>query len=230
MQLKNSAIIIIVYNTSALIIKQLECIKKYCQDDSYDIIIVDNSTIQEVSESVEYHSKECIYLKTNASSQYGSSSHAFAANLAYMKFRDDYQYFFYLDHDCFPIKPFSIVKTLNGKSMAGIGQQKSKLYYWPGCLMFMRSTHGIDFSPLPGLDTGGSLYKLMEKYGKDDLIFFNEKHVQNPEFNKSFYNFYSLINNGTFMHFVNGSNWNKSESHDERLNSLINELDRICKK
>lgn len=222
-------IIIIAYNEPDLIIKQIELTKRFCKDN-HDLIIVDNSEKKEAIEAIKYHAdlNNIMYMKTHAASVNGSSSHSFAANLAYEKFMDSYQYFFYLDHDCFPVKPFSIVKTLNGKSMAGIGQQKSKLYYWPGCLMFVRSTRGIDFSPLPGLDTGGSLYRFMEECGKDDLIFFNEAHIQNKHFEKSTYNFYALINDGMFMHFINGSNWNEKEQHKERLNSLFNILTELC--
>ena len=87
----------------------------------------------------------------------------------------------------------------------------------------------VDFSTQPGLDTGGMLYQVIERYGERKCLFFDEVHVQNSEFNKSFYNFYSMINNGQFMHFINGSNWNKSEHNEERINSLLNTLETIAK-
>lgn len=229
MPLKNSAIIIITYNTSALIAKQLDLVKKYCEDE-HDVIVVDNSDAPEAIDAIRYHAslRDCVYVKTQSSSRGGSDSHSFAANFAYGMFKDDYDYFFFLDHDCFPVRPFSIQKELHGKMMAGIGQEKKELYFWPGCLMFKKEVQDIDFSPLPGLDTGGSLYRTMKSLGKNNLIFFNEVHVENPGFKKTMYNFYSLINHRMFMHFINGSNWNNKGHHQERLNSLFNILDQLC--
>ena len=40
----------------------------------------------------------------------------------------------------------------------------------------------VDFSPEPGLDTGGKLHFLVEMYGMDRVVQFNEKYVQNTEF------------------------------------------------
>jgi hypothetical protein len=68
------------------------------------------------------------------------------------------------------------------------------------------------------------LYKVIERYGKAGVRFFNETHHQNPHFTKSFYNFYTTLNDGMFMHFVNASNWAGSEANEERINSLINIL------
>jgi hypothetical protein len=85
----------------------------------------------------------------------------------------------------------------------------------------------IDFSVNHelGLDTGGNLYKIVEQ-AKDDIIFFNEIYNENPEFTKNMYNFYALINDGMFMHFINGSGWNKVGHQEERINSLLNILDK----
>jgi glycosyltransferase involved in cell wall biosynthesis len=228
-QIKNTAIVIVVYNTDKFIKKQIELIKRFCQD-KFDIIIVDNSTIPSVINSILHivSKTDCIYVKTNASSQWGSDSHSFAANFAYSKFKDEYAYFFYLDHDCFPIKPFSVVEVLKDYCIAGIGQAKSKTYMWPGCLMFIPD-EDINFSPSHefGLDTGGMLYKILEK-SPNSVLHFKEVHEQNPEFTKSMYNFYATINNGMFMHFINGSGWNKANANEERLNSLLNILEKKC--
>jgi hypothetical protein len=164
------------------------------------------------------------YLKSNSSSQGGSQSHSFAANLSQVVFGDSYELFFYLDHDCFPVKDFSVSETLGDLGlMAGVAQAKAQTYLWPGCLMFKRGIGEIDFSPLPGLDTGGGLYKLVNKHG-DRIVYFSEEYEENPEFQKGKYKFYSLINDRTFLHFINGSNWNNSNDHRERINSLINIL------
>ena len=81
----------------------------------------------------------------------------------------------------------------------------------------------VDFSTCSqyGLDTGGMLYKVIDKYGKDKCVFFNEAYHQNNQFTETFYNFYSMLYNETFMHFVNSSNWAKSEKNEERINTLL---------
>lgn len=229
-------IVIVTYNTAALIVKQVECIRKFCKD-IHDIIIVDNSTEQSAIDAIQYYNQSlgCQYFKTNASSRNGSESHAFACNLAYNKLKDEYKYLFYIDHDNFPVKDFSIVEILNDKVIAGLGQGgKEKDYFWAGCVMFDNSQvdHAdIDFSTNKQyrLDTGGNLYKVIDKYGRDKCVFFNESYHQNPQFTETFYNFYSMINNETFMHFVNSSNWNKIEKQEERINSLLNILEEKIK-
>lgn len=223
----NTAIVIVVYNTDKFISKQIELLHRFCKD-KFDIIVVDNSTITEIVNSILYKISKtnCLYLKTNASSQWGSDSHAFAANVAYNQFKSEYEYFFFLDHDCFPVKPFSVKEVLGANVIAGIGQAKSRTYVWPGCVMF-KPNDEINFGASHefGLDTGGLLYKIVEP---GPTLFFDEVHEQNPEFNKSMYNFYASINQGMFMHFINGSGWNKTAAQEERLNSLLNILEKKC--
>jgi glycosyltransferase involved in cell wall biosynthesis len=220
------AVVIICYNNPRLLTPQIKLLRKYCTDKP-KIIVVDNSTDQEAIDAIEYYCKQLKVrrIKTKASSHNGSDSHSFAANVSYLMLKDKFDYFLYLDHDCFPVKPFSIVETLGKNLFAGIGQQKSKLYLWPGCFMF-KTMEGIDFSPSHefGLDTGGNLYKLIEA-NPNKTLFFDEVYEQNPGYNKSIYSFYAMINKGTFCHFINGSNWNYQETNEERINSLLNILE-----
>lgn len=221
-------IIIVTYNNHNLLRRQIARIKRHCKD-FHDIVVVDNSTDKEQIKHIKYVAtlNDCVYLKTNASSSNGSGSHAFAANVSWQKFKGDYTHFFYLDHDCFPIKDFSVVDILGDKVIAGIGQTKSKTYLWPGCLMFKNGLD-IDFSVSHELklDTGGMLYKIIEQ-APDDVIYFDEVHAENPEFTKNMYNFYALIMDGTFMHFINGSGWNAVGNQEERINSLMNVMDKL---
>lgn len=220
-----TAIIVITYNNHHLFLPQIHRIKKHCKDD-YEILIFDNSTNHETIRFIEHHCDKLGIkrIKTNASSSNGSASHCFSAQLSYTMMKDHYDLFLYLDHDCFPIKDFSVKEILGNKLIAGIGQQKSKTYLWPGCLMFKRMNE-VDFGTNHefGLDTGGNLYKIIEQH-PNDVIYFDEIHTQNPEFTKTMYNFYALINEGMFLHFVNGSGWNNVGHHQERINSLLNVL------
>lgn len=229
----DTAIIIITYNTSRFIKKQVECIRKFSKE-LVDIIIIDNSFDDDAIKSIKYYNDSelhCKYYKTDATSRNGSDSHSFAANAAYMMYKAEYKFMMFLDHDCFPVKPFSIKEMLSGHVATGLGQRKGELeYFWAGCFMFDNENIDrtlINFSTNHelGVDTGGMLYLLIKKYGKEQCPFLNERHVQNPNFNKSFYNFYAEINDGMFMHFINGSSWNPSEGNEERINSLINILD-----
>ena len=229
---KELAIVIVVYNNADLVIHQINCIRKFCKDDC-DIIVIDNSDKQEVIAPIRYHAIKmgCEYIKTQSSSRNSSSSHAFASNLAYRKFAGMYNYYFFLDHDNFPLRDFSVKEILKDKVMAGLGQVKpsGKKYFWAGCVMWDANkvdSELIDFSPNKqyGLDTGGNLYMVIDKYGDDACVFFNEVHHENPNFTKSFYNFYAEINDSMFMHFVNSSNWANSNDNQERINSLVNIL------
>lgn len=224
-----TGIIIVTYNIpSSVLLLQIECIRKYCQDEEYEINIIDNSNIPEIADAIHFHcyNQQIKHYKTYSDSAWGSSSHAFAANFSYHILGDRYNRLIYFDHDLFPIKPFTADGVLEGHILAGIGQQKSKTYLWPGCL-FIDDTHTrnmVDFSVDHelGLDTGGNLYKIIERYGKDNVKFFDEKYCENPYFTIPPYNYYALINDGMFLHFVNASNWNNVNGNEERLSSLIN--------
>ncbi len=220
-----TAILIIFYNNFEFLIRQHEHLKLFCKDE-YELIVVDNSSDEVQSEAIRWHAENLglEYVRTKAASVNGSQSHAYAANFVYWRYKDKYDILFFCDHDCIPVKPFSPSEILKDKLMAGLGQiREGKKYYWPGCFMFKTSVP-VDWQMIPGFDTGGATYKAIELVGEDCCIFFDEAYVQNPCFNKSQYDFYSLIHNGTFMHFINGSNWANSADNAERLNSLFNIL------
>lgn len=222
-------IVIIFYNNPEFLLRQYATLKATCKE-KYDLLVVDNSTDKKTIEAIKYHSQRLglNYTKTNASSANGSDSHAFAANLALQKFRPHYSTLFFLDHDCFAIKPFKPSEILGDKYlMAGLGQQNDK-YYWPGCFM-VNCNVVVDFSPRPGMDTGGGTHKTIAEF-KEQCLFFDETYQQNPHFTKSKYDFYALLNGGMFMHFINGSNWNNTADNEERLNSLYNILENYFSK
>jgi len=220
-------IVIITYNLpSEVMILQIEAIRKFCKDD-FEINIVDNSSEREAAEALKYHAGllGVNYRKTYASSKNGSQSHAFSANLSYQIYKDSYPILFYLDHDCIPVSVFSCEEILGDKLIAGLGQGSEKPYIWPGMFFFRNDKIDkslIDFSPCSGKDTGGNLWKLVEKYGQDQCVFFNETYHQNPYYNGLMYSSYSMINNQMFIHYTNSSNWNPVSDNAERINSLIN--------
>lgn len=222
-----TGIVIITYNILAdVFILQVEAIKKFCRDQ-HEIIVVDNSYKEELAGAICYHATRlsCRYKRIKASSRDGSDSHAWAANYIYGQIAGKYSKYAFFDHDLIPVKPFSVEEILKKKFIAGIAQAKTKKYLWPGCLMFDADAIpvDIDFSPNSefGLDTGGNLYKVVEEIGDKNCEWFNEVPHQNPHF-RGKYDFYNMINDDMFIHFVNGSNWNDEKRNAERLNSLIN--------
>jgi len=232
MEKKNLAIVIVTYNIADLITKQIECVRRFCKDVDYEIIVVDNSDDDVAAKAISYYisNLNVLYLKTHSSDHNDSKSHAFACNVSYLKYKDWYKLFFYMDHDLFPIKDFSVADILKEHAMAGLGQPKNKVYYWPGCVMWNNEStdnHLIDFSVNHelGLDTGGNLYKAIEAHGKEHCMFFDEKYYENPLYHESFYNFYATMNNDMFMHFINSSNWNPVVDNKGRVSSLLHILE-----
>jgi glycosyltransferase involved in cell wall biosynthesis len=232
MEKKKLGIVIVTYNIADLITKQVECIRRFCKDDDYDIIVVDNSDDTEIATAINYYisSLDVVYLKTQSADHNDSNSHAFACNVSYAKYRNKYKMFFYMDHDLFPVRDFSVAEILKERAMAGLGQAKSKDYYWPGCVMWNNESTDnslIDFSVnhALGLDTGGNLYKAIESHGKEWCAFFNEKYYENNFYKETFYNFYATINDDMFMHFINSSNWNPVVDNKGRISTLLHILE-----
>jgi len=220
---------IITYNIDPTVfLLQVSAIRRFCTDEC-DIHVVDNSSDKELATAIKYHCDDLgiEYKRTKSGSKNSSDSHTFALKFAYDMLRDKYDYFLFLDHDCIPVKPFGVVDTLGTKLMAGIGQGRPPyVYLWVGCL-FM-NTSGIDkslvdfsFSHQLHLDTGGMIYKLIEKYGHENFIFFDEVYCQIDGFDGK-YGYYSLISDERFLHMVGGSNWEGIDRHTERMNALIN--------
>lgn len=221
--------VIVTYNISSeIFLLQVAAIKKFCKDD-FTIEVIDNSSDLEKAEGIRYHCSVLglNYMKTFGGGM-GSASHAFSANFAYGRLKDSYDLFFFADHDVIPVQAYSVVEILSGGHvMAGIGQGTKKKYLWPGCVMWDRhrvKDDLIDFSTNSefNLDTGGNLYKVVEEYGMESIVFFNESYHQNPYYQSKDYGHYAMINNEMFMHFTNGSNWARKERHDERINALLN--------
>lgn len=220
-----TGIIIIFYNEPEFLIHQHRLIKQFCKDE-YEFICIDNSSDEKASDAIKYHAQGLgvRYVRSNASSRNGSDSHAFAASLSYNMFKDRFERLLYLDHDCFPVKEFSVKDILSHNNiLAGIEQVRNdRKYLWPGCLAISNKVT-VDWLMVRGLDTGGGTWKIIEQWPYA-IKYFDEKYEQNPGFTKSNYDFYSLLNEGTFMHFINGSNWAASPFNRERINSLLNLL------
>lgn len=260
------AFLIIGYNVSSFIEPQTKCIKRFCKDEQYDIIVVDNSSSEVLRANLEkqcgvldvkYFKIESDIVKPKKIDP--SHDHAFALRYAFNKFKNEYDYIFFLDHDLFPIKEFSVAEFLklnteNKLIAAGLPQGSNKHFFWAGCfLLNMRDVDLSligDFSPnySLGLDTNGDTYKLLEVYNKDRFCFFTEEFIMNNRFlniisNKQDemrqnngsdvndpYKEYQLIADGTFLHFRGSSNYVNCILYGERMGSLFNVLNEKISK
>lgn len=214
-----TGIVIITYNRPDILPLQLGAIQDFCMDE-HEVIVVDNSTdevaITQILMERGYHR----YYKVNANSRNSSDSHAFAANFAFSKLKNDYDHFLLLDHDIFPTRPFSVPEMLRDKFLGGLGQAKHKTYLWPGFTFWRNDKiESLDFSTAPGLDTGGCTWEEVERIGVDGVAWQMEVYHENPYFKHPPYNFYSIVGDG-WMHFLNSSGWNPSNGQDERIESL----------
>lgn len=221
----DNAIIIIAFNEPELLIKQVECINQF-HKTPVDIIVIDNSTNLEKGESIRYHAGrlKVIYKKTNSETTGSPSmSHAFACNFAFDNF--NYRYMLFLDHDLFPIKKFTIKRLLEGAPYGGLEQIRQGIkYLWGGFIILDNSQVDpelVDFYPknIEGvqLDTGGGFSELL-KDGNGKL--FDEVHVDNRYYSPKKGDYYAILGDIEFMHFIGGSNWMKRKDHEERQQSL----------
>jgi hypothetical protein len=220
-------IVIIVFNLDGRVFDlQIESIKKFCLDN-YSIHIYDNSSDDFMSDVI-YHkamSHEVNYTRVTSEAVDPSHSHAYAANYAFNDLYHDTEYFFFLDHDCIPVKTFSVVSILGNNIAAGVQQGFETKYFWAG--MFMFNNHKvkkqfINFNPIHKLriDTGGMNYKIFRNYPKE-CVWLDEVGVKNETIEDEFYYYYLMLNNRGFIHFINTSNWRGVPNTENRITSLI---------
>lgn len=171
---KRVAILSVHYNCSQFIIPQIQCIRKFCVDQDYDILIIDNSDKGNYHEAIKYHAERlgAIYMRTQASSSDGSQSHAYALNTGFQRYKDDYNEFLFLDHDNFPIKEFSVSSLLNrGRGecivIAGLGQGQAYKYFWAGCF-------AVDLNTPPSIK---KVQKPIGEWKKENVPEFNDVEV-----------------------------------------------------
>lgn len=226
--MKKVGIVIVTYNLSSLLKVQVECINKNCCDNDYNIIVVDNSTDKTHASNIEEYcvKNNITRFKVNYNSFDPSTNHALALNFAYFTLIKKFDYLFFIDHDLFPIKKFSVSEILNDNLMAGREVKLSSTYFWPGCLMISRLDEKVDFTPINDLDTGGRLHSIISKNPNNVVVFDlkNQSFGDSVKFNNYYmHEYYELIFNETFMHFIKASNWCNvpAEIFNARQNLLI---------
>lgn len=233
----NKAIIIVNYNQGDLLNKQLHLIKKFCPEP--DRYVINNGSHPSEAEKIIYWANRHGAHVVNADCKDSDPSvaHGFGCNLGYQLYNGEYDILFFLDHDMFMLKPFSLDHVMNGHAIGGLAQVRRGLkYYWPGLVILnlkYLDRKKIDFYPCEvkgvRLDTGGGLYHAIHMISEERQLDFAEKYVQTPHFKNKNYDNYSMLGDDQFMHFRNASNWAGIEGNEGRINGLKQILDEKTK-
>jgi glycosyltransferase involved in cell wall biosynthesis len=237
--MKKTGIVTVTFNISKLLEYQVRSINKFCKD-KYEFIVFDNSNNQDeiikIKSICDNNKIRLIKTDFNLTNSHNnpSNNHGLALNYAHNILKNEFDFLFFIDHDLFPIKDFSIEEILWDNIMAGHKQTiLNNTYIWPGCLMMTRLNETFDFTPQGSLDTGGGLTNFINN-NLNKILFIKHKHEPiNVGLNNYYmHEFYDDLLEGTFMHFIKSSNWcNVDESiFNLRQNYLFSILDDFIKK
>lgn len=227
-------IVCITYNNPELVKHQFSLLRKYFRG-AYNFIIADNSSDENARVEIEKYCRSVhlgyISLPTNPYKT-GSMSHAASINWMvknYIEFKQP-AYFGFIDHDVFPVEPFSIESILNKQDIYGLLQERGSLWYlWAGFCFF--AYNKIDISKLdfmPGtvngvaLDTGGMNWnEVYSKLNKEQITFPTQTYQNLREGNVAQSDKLEII--GQWVHSFNGSYWMKVEKKEHLLEKFLNQ-------
>jgi hypothetical protein len=216
MREKKVDIVSVAFNKPELIRTQIRLVEKYLRD-TYDLVIVDNSTDDACSASIAEicRSAGVRYVESGSEPSNPSMSHGLCLNWAYRNViqPSPSRYFGTIDHDIFPIRPTSIIPNL-GSGLYGLLQHVSPWYLWPGFSFFDKEFveevvpgSDLDFRPIPGLDTGGGNWPIL--YSKIDVSLvtppagYEMKRLREGDSHQLAH--YVMM--GDWLHMINGSSW-----------------------
>jgi hypothetical protein len=236
---QNLWLLTIAFNNDFLIKEQIRLVKKYVTDTGVTHIIVDNSSVsckrQLIREICLKEQTNYISLPWNWFSNFdkrGSYSHGMALNWCYYNLIRKYQpiFFGFIDHDLFPIHPYSIIEKLSTQPFYGqMRDRDAGWYLWPGFCFFRFgavSTLKLNFMPTKigdiYLDSGGSNFReIYSKYDKTTLHFCEPVIAENIREGGRFYADMVHYIDRYWLHAINGSNHAKLESKDEILANML---------
>lgn len=232
---KRVLIITIAFNNDAVLRHQILHMRENCRDVDMEYVVADNSPTVERQNAIKAVCDEfgVGYINLPKSPKInkisGSYSHGAAAMWLYYNYvikRNPYCFGF-IDHDLFPIKPFSIIEKLGEMPYYGFRMDRGSAWYlWMGLLFFKSAEikdYEINFLPCKVdsgevyLDTGGSLwYTLYSKMGDHGCNF--PGRIQVPMFvgGKRHRDPVDYIDD-CWMHTNNGSNWKNIEDKQDMV-------------
>lgn len=247
-------IITIAYNQVRLIEKQIEQVKRYIKDKSYQYAVVDNSPEKNIRkqiknvcerEQVEYVSVPFYIDRLICHRIFGYGlSHGAALNwmLYHYLMPRCPKHFVLLDHDVFPMEDFSFVDKIGERDFYGVERiRESGWYLWPGWCIFkydVIAKRKPNFLPYffhgTFLDAGGGNYPYF--YGQYDLKTIDfptvtTKRIRCSKSMKAYDDIYhgdcvQLIDD-VWLHFINGSNYAKIPGKEKLVDKMIDNIEKL---
>lgn len=216
------------FNVEWLVVHQIRLLRKYLTDD-YELTVYDNSTTVDVAwrigglcngENIRY-----IRVPTRERTHEQALLHACEDLLNRQS-----PYIGFLDHDCFPTKPTSLV-ALAANGVFGVQQnQKDVTYLWPGLLVIKREwldgKTPLNLGSVGGADTGSGLSELLteEDLSAIPVVDYGYEEVM-PGDGPSQQCHVERI--GDWVHLSNASNWLRLPRfavREARVQKLVSEL------
>ena len=182
---------VVAYNTPWSISLMISCWENSCTAE--ELVVIDNSNCAESSRQIlnicRQHKISYFKLPWNRE-KHPNRSHGLALNWIWKNIvtrLEGVERIGFIDHDCFPVKPWSNKHICELSSVYGIknpGCIANKHYWslWAGFMFFKLNRikedclNKMDFTPNPlfGLDTGGSNWKsLYSKMNLNEIAFAN---------------------------------------------------------
>lgn len=175
-------IVAVSFNNEIVIKQQIRLLKSY-MSDPYIYTVADNSSDPEkqkiIKQICEEYGAGYIKLPSNPyTKMHPSLSHGSSLNWIYRNYisRRKADYFGFIDHDIFPVKPVKIIEILQLYPAYGLARTiHEKWFLWPGFCFFNENfaENGLNFMPdlKSGLDTGGGNWNLIfSKMSYADII------------------------------------------------------------
>jgi len=221
-----AVVLTVAFNSYEIIELQYEFLKRYLKIP-FDYVLIDNSTNEEVSNSLEnFCLKERLtYCKIkNNPYRWPSLSHGHALNIGVKilrKFHASKKYLLVLDHD---LIPFSDIGADYFSALA-TKESDEKIFPWPGLLVLKLdglSWQSFDFRPTTKngkiYDTGFALPKdLVTKCRRLSRILLSKREQSN----NMQYDGIEIFD-GKWLHVVNMSNWAPKDSDFKSIDSIKN--------
>ena len=241
---QSTDIVTIALNNYQIIPIQIDYVKKYWQDD-HTHIIADNSTDKNISEKIKAY---CIkhnvpYIRLPKNFQRRSYSHATALNWVYKHVISKRRpaFFGFTDHDLFPVKHVSLIKTLQNQHIYGPKRVRGDYWYISAILCFFDfnfvKDRKPDFMPVRYgkdsnnyLDTGGGNWsRIYSKIDQSKVVFCKES-LEKIGNGGDRHNDYVELFDDVFLHTINGADLQyedeqKHQSKKYQLQDLISRFE-----
>jgi hypothetical protein len=219
----------VAFNSPDTIAWQIKLIKKNLKDP-YVYSVADNSSRPEVRPQIRQICREAgaAYISLPPNPYVSpSSNHGLGLNWLYRNYVQPRaaQYFGFLDHDIFPIRPTTLINLTDADGFYGRTQYRDdKWYLWPGFSFYRRDRVAglkLNFLPAAGLDTGGGnwpvLYSQYPKPPMADLATTYRKLREGDDPQHDLVEYF-----GDWLHTIDASGWKPVAGKQNLVTGLLN--------